>query len=54
MGKPVLVDKSGIEHLGVSQFPFIITKIKAGKLKNAIELAKQNPNLLVTDYPEIY
>lgn len=51
MGKPVIVDKSGIEHLGISQFPFIITKVKAGKLKNAIELAKQNPNLLVADYP---
>lgn len=51
MGKQVIVDKSGIEHLGISQFPFIITKVKAGKLKNAIELARQNPNLLVADYP---
>ena len=51
MGKPVITDKSGIEHLGISQFPFIITKVKAGKLKNAIDLAKQNPNLLVADYP---
>ena len=51
MGKPVISDKSGIEHLGISQFPFIITKVKAGKLKNAIDLAKQNPNLLVADYP---
>lgn len=51
MGKPVIVDKSGIEHLGISQFPFIITKVKVGKLKNAIELAKQNPNLLVAEYP---
>ncbi len=33
MGKPVIVDKSGIEHLGISQFPFIITKVKVGKLK---------------------
>lgn len=51
MGKSVITDKSGIEHLGISQFPFIITKVKAGKLKSAIELAKQNPNLLVADYP---
>lgn len=51
MGKPIITDKSGIEHLGISQFPFIITKVKSGKLKNAIELAKQNPNLLVADYP---
>ena len=52
MGKPVIMDKSGKEHLGISQFPFIITKVKPGKLKNAIELAKNNPNLLVADYPK--
>lgn len=52
MGKPVLTDKSGINHLGISVFPFIITKVKAGKLKNAIDLAKSNPNLLVADYPK--
>lgn len=52
MGKPVITDKSGINHLGISQFPFIIKKVKAGKLKNAIDLAKQNPNLLVADYPK--
>lgn len=52
MGKPVITDKSGIEHLGISQFPFIITKVKSGKLKNAIDLAKQNSNLLVADYPK--
>lgn len=52
MGKPVITDKSGINHLGISQFPFIITKVKSGKLKNAIDLAKQNPNLLVADYPK--
>lgn len=52
MGKPTIVDKSGVEHLGISKFPFIITKVKAGKLKNAIDAAKSNPNLLVADYPK--
>lgn len=52
MGKPIIMDKSGVKHLGISQFPFIITKVKQGKLKNAIDLAKQNPNLLVADYPK--
>lgn len=28
MGKSVITDKSGIQHLGISQFPFIITKVK--------------------------
>ena len=49
MGQPIIKDKTGIEHLGISQFPFIITKVKSGKLKNAIDLAKQNPKLLVAD-----
>ena len=35
----------------ISRFPFIITKVKPGKLKNAIDTAKNNPNLLVADYP---
>lgn len=52
MGQPIIRDKSGINHLGISQFPFIITKVKAGKLKIAIEMAKSNPNLLVADYPK--
>lgn len=51
MGKPIINDKSGVEHLGISRFPFIITKVKAGKLKNTIDMAKSNPNLLVVDYP---
>lgn len=51
MGKEIITDKSGVNHLGISKFPFIITKVKAGKLKAAIAKAKANPNLLVADYP---
>lgn len=52
MGKAILLDKSGINHLGISKFPFIVTKVKPGKLKSAIDKAKSNPNLLVADYPK--
>ena len=52
MGKPLITDKSGVNHLGISKFPFIITKVKASKLKNAIDKAKENPNLIVADYPK--
>lgn len=52
MGRSIITDKSGINHLGISKFPFIVTKVKAGKLKAAIEKAKNNPNLLVADYPK--
>lgn len=51
MGQKIITDNSGVDHLGISQFPFIVTKVKAGKLKTAIDLAKQNTNLLVADYP---
>ncbi len=51
MGQKVITDASGVNHLGISRFPFIITKVKAGKLKVAIEKAKENPNILVADYP---
>ena len=40
MGKKIIKDKSGIEHLGISKFPFIITKVKPGKLRIAIDKAK--------------
>lgn len=51
MGKPIITDKTGVDHLGISQFPFIITKVKPSKLKATIEKAKSNSNLLVADYP---
>lgn len=51
MGKSIITDKSGINHVGISQFPFIVTKVKTSKLKSAIDKAKENPNLLVADYP---
>lgn len=52
MGRPILKDKSGIKHIGISRYPFIITKVKPNKLKDAIEKSKANSNLLVVDYPK--
>lgn len=52
MGQEIITDKSGVKHLGISKFPFIITKVKQIKLKTAIEKAKNNPNLVVADYPK--
>lgn len=52
MGKPIITDKSNINHLGISRFPLIITKVKASKLRKAIDKTKENPNLLVADYPK--
>lgn len=52
MGKKIITDKSEVQHLGISKFPFIITKVKSGKLKTTIDIAKNNPNILVADYPK--
>lgn len=52
MGKSIITDRSNINHLGISRFPFIVTKVKRSKLKVAIDKAKTNPNLLVADYPK--
>jgi len=52
MGQSTITDKSGVNHMGISRFPLIVTKVKAGKLKSAIDKAKNNPNLMVADYPK--
>jgi hypothetical protein len=52
MGRPQLVDASGISHVGISKYPFIITKVKAGRLSRLIREARQRPNVLLVDYPE--
>ncbi len=52
LGRPKLIDKSGGEHLGISRFPVIITKVKPSKLKSVIEQAKQSSQILVADYPQ--
>lgn len=52
MGQESIIDKSGVKHAGISKFPFIVTTVKPSKLRTAIETAKNNPNLLVADYPK--
>ena len=52
MGRSTLIDASGIVHLGISKYPFIITKVKPNRLRQAIEEARLNKNILVADYPK--
>lgn len=53
MGRSILTDASGNEHLGISKYPIIITKVKAGKLKSSLVEAKKIDELLVVDYPSV-
>ncbi len=52
MGRKVLVDNSGVEHVGISKYPFIITKVKPGRLKRLVEDARKEDGLLLVDYPK--
>lgn len=51
MGRKELFDASNISHLGISKYPFIITKTTASKIKKTIELVCNMPDILVADYP---
>lgn len=53
MGREYLIDASGNQHLGISRYPIIITKVKGGKLKNSLDKAKLEKNILVVDYPSV-
>lgn len=52
MGRAMLKDGSGIDHLGISKYPFIITKAKGTKIRTAIEAARTNDKILMADYPQ--
>lgn len=52
MGQSPLVDGSGVKHLGIAKYPFIITKAKEGKIRIAIEKARQDNRILFADYPQ--
>ena len=52
MGRSKLFDASGISHLGISKYPFIITKVKPSKLRRLIQDARQHSDIILADYPE--
>jgi len=52
MGRLVLVDGSGVKHLGISKYPFIITKSNASKIRKAIETARVTEGIIFADYPQ--
>ena len=51
MGKKIILDASGNKHIGISRYPFIITKAKKGKIRQAILLARTKPRVFFVDYP---
>lgn len=52
MGRDCYKDKSGINHAGICKYPIIITKVKSSKLRAAIQLARDNQDIILSDYPQ--
>ena len=52
MGRAVLTDASGKDHLGISKYPFIVTKANGSKIRAAIEAARADKRILFADYPQ--
>lgn len=51
LGRKTIEDATGVKHMGISKYPFIITKVKPAKLHNVIKQARLNPNIIIADYP---
>jgi hypothetical protein len=51
MGRPTLLDASDVAHRGVAQHPFIVLKAKPGHVRKTVELARDEPDLFLADYP---
>ena len=51
MGRATLLDASGVSHRGVAQHPFIVLKAKPSHVRKTIELAREEPDLFLADYP---
>ena len=52
MGKGELKDASGVIHRGLSKYPIIILKANSDKIRQIVNEAKENTELLVVGFPE--
>lgn len=52
MGREVLTDKSGFNHKGIARFGFIIKKGISDDIVKLIEIAKDNIDITLIDFPQ--
>ena len=52
LGRHPITDGSGVEHHGISKYPFIITRVKPSSIRKAIAQARLQPSLMLCDYPK--
>jgi len=53
MGREWLSDKSGVRHRGLPRYPLMVFKAKVAQLREALNKARETPELLVIDCPSI-
>jgi hypothetical protein len=46
------LDASGVWHAGISRYPLIVARSGSGKLRRLIELARQQQDIHMVDFPE--
>ena len=51
MGRNTLPDASGITHTGIARYGLIIKKGTVDNIRHALAHARQNPNLIIADFP---
>ncbi|MDH5346268.1 MAG: DUF2000 domain-containing protein [Nitrospira sp.] len=51
MGRSELLDGSGIRHIGIARYPFIVTKVRPARLQKFVQDARKDPNLFLVDFP---
>ncbi len=54
MGKDWLVDKTGIRHRGLPRYPLVVFKAKVAQLREALNKAREMPELMVVDCPSVF
>lgn len=52
MGRSRILDGSAVAHVGISKYPLIVTRVRPSRLGRFIREARQEPTLLLADYPE--
>jgi hypothetical protein len=51
MGRRLLADGSGVEHLGIARYGFILKRAKPSHVRRVVREARADPRLLLADYP---
>lgn len=54
MGRDGISDKTGIRHRGLPRYPLAVFKAKVAQLREALNRARDMPELLVADCPSIF